>query len=395
MDGVNRISRKGATTNHASSVDHRRLQKSSTLNRRFVRRPSAAAKTQQNAAKAQQRATQTQQKKAVASARVSAQQTSTKTAQQQLSSNKQQAQQQKAVVRSVAGTRGASGKQSLIQHSKAGKIQPSAAFVEQQKRLRQKQQQNATQQQVGKRITAQQLAKIRQQAATDLKQTRKQESKDIGPQGHKLLDATRARMAAQAAPAPAKITAQERKDRAIQQALQRMQSAENTKEDFGEKKIKKQHFWQKKRFAVAMAMAIISIGLLGYLVSLNLPDISVRVAAMQAGISNAYPSYVPSNYRLDGLVKEENGKITMNFKNDIGKTFSLIEEKSSWDSTAVLVNYVKKNWGDDYSIAKGQGLTIYISGSKAVWVNGGVLYIVDGEAAELNSSDLHDIAVSL
>lgn len=395
MDGVNRISRKGATTNHASSVDHRRLQKSSTLNRRFVRRPSAAAKTQQNATKAQQRATQTQQKKAVASARVSAQQTSTKTAQQQLSSNKQQAQQQKAVVRSVAGTRGASGKQSLIQHSKAGKIQPSAAFVEQQKRLRQKQQQNATQQQVGKRITAQQLAKIRQQAATDLKQTRKQESKDIGPQGHKLLDATRARMAAQAAPAPAKITAQERKDRAIQQALQRMQSAENTKDDFGEKKIKKQHFWQKKRFAVAMAMAIISIGLLGYLVSLNLPDISVRVAAMQAGISNAYPSYVPSNYRLDGLVKEENGKITMNFKNDIGKTFSLIEEKSSWDSTAVLVNYVKKNWGDDYSIAKGQGLTIYISGSKAVWVNGGVLYIVDGEAAELNSSDLHDIAVSL
>lgn len=394
MDGVNRISRKGATTNHASSVDHRRLQKSSTLNRRFVRRPSAAAKTQ-STAKVQQKVTQTQQKKTVASARVSAQQTSAKTAQQQLSSNRQQGQQQKAVVRSVAGTRGASGKQSLIQHSKAGKIQPSAAFIEQQKRLRQKQQQNAAQQQVGKRITAQQLAKIRQQAATDLKQTRKQESKDIGPQGHKLLDATRARMAAQAAPAPAKITAQERKDRAIQQALQRMQSAENTKEDFGEKKIKKQHFWQKKRFAVAMAMAIISIGLLGYLVSLNLPDISVRVAAMQAGISNAYPSYVPSNYRLDGLVKEENGKITMNFKNDIGKTFSLIEEKSSWDSTAVLANYVKKNWGDDYSIAKGQGLTIYISGSKAVWVNGGVLYIVDGEAAELNSSDLHDIAVSL
>lgn len=394
MDGVNRISRKGATTNHASSVDHRRLQKSSTLNRRFVRRPSAAAKTQ-STAKVQQKVTQTQQKKVVAPARVSAQQTSTKTAQQQLSSNRQQGQQQKAAVRSVAGTRGASGKQSLIQHSKAGKIQPSAAFIEQQKRLRQKQQQNAAQQQVGKRITAQQLAKIRQQAAADLKQTRKQESKDIGPQGHKLLDTTRARMAAQAAPAPAKITAQERKDRAIQQALQRMQSAENTKEDFGEKKIKKQHFWQKKRFAVAMAMAIISIGLLGYLVSLNLPDISVRVAAMQAGISNAYPSYVPSNYRLDGLVKEENGKITMNFKNDIGKTFSLIEEKSSWDSTAVLVNYVKKNWGDDYSIAKGQGLTIYISGSKAVWVNGGVLYIVDGEAAELNSSDLHDIAVSL
>jgi hypothetical protein len=244
--------------------------------------------------------------------------------------------------------------------------------------------------------------KFKQQAAAELKKTQHQvkatavkDTKDVGPQQHKLLNITRARMAARQAPAPVMISAQERKEQAIQQALQRMQNAENKKSDFGEKKAKKQFFWQKKRFAVAMAMAIISIGLLGYLVSLNLPDLSVRVAAMHAGISNAYPSYVPSNYRLDGLVKEDNGKITMSFKNDLSKTFTLTEEKSSWDSASVLANYVKKNWGEDYSVVKGQGLTIYISESKAAWVNGGVFYIVDGEAAELNSSDLHDIAVSL
>lgn len=381
MDGVNRVSRNRVTTNHASSVDHSRLQKSSTLNRRFVRKPSSISRSQTVAR--QQVGAKAQQQTVVARQQVQATQPKV------------------ATVRAVAGaTKQNSTKQHLIQRSKAGRIQPSAAFLQQQRRL---QQQKQNGQQVGRRVDAQQLAKIRQQAAADLKKAQaqkvaKQDSKDIGPQEHKVLSATRARMSArrkQAEAQPVMITAQERKDLAIQQALQRMQSAENTKEDFGEAKAKKQYFWQKKRFAVAMAMAIISIGLLGYLVSLNLPDLSVRVAAMQTGITNVYPSYVPSNYRLEGLVKEENGKITMNFKNDLGKTFSLVEEKSSWDSAAVLANYVKKNWGEDYSVAKGQGLTIYISGSKAAWVNGGVFYIVDGEAAELNSSDLHDIAVSL
>jgi hypothetical protein len=146
---------------------------------------------------------------------------------------------------------------------------------------------------------------------------------------------------------------------------------------------------------VAVAMVVISFGLLGYLVYLNMPDISVRVAAMQTGIDKAYPSYVPADYRLDGLVKEDAGRITMNFKNSEGKKFTLMEEKSSWDSSAVLTNYVEKNWGASYSIARGQGLTIYVSGSNAAWVNSGVLYIIQDDAGVLNSNDLHDIAVSL
>ena len=135
--------------------------------------------------------------------------------------------------------------------------------------------------------------------------------------------------------------------------------------------------------------------LLGYLVSVNLPDISVRVAAMHSGIEKAYPSYVPASYRLDGLVNENNGRITMSFKNDRDQKFTLMEEKSSWDSSAVLTNYVEKNWGASYSIAKGQGLTIYVSGSNAAWVNGGVFYVIEDESGSLSSSDLHDIAVSL
>lgn len=376
MNGVNQVSRSQSRANHTSSVDHQRLQKSTTLNRRFVRRPNAAK-------------VQAQKKNVVAAQAKQADAQKVASAKQQRATGAGQ----KASVRAVSvATRRT--EQGLIQR-KMRKIQPSAAFMQQQKRL---EQQGA--QQAGRRVDAKQLAKIRQQAVADLKKVQKsptvRETPDVGPQSHKILTATKAKMAARQNPVPVTtLTPQERKDQAIQQALRRMQSAENTRQDFGEAKAKKQYFWQKKRFAVAAVMAVMSIAVLGYLVSLNLPDLSVRVAAMQAGISNAYPSYVPSNYRLDGLVGEDNGKITMNFKNDLGKTFTLMEEKSSWDSSAVLANYVKKNWGEDYSVAKGQGLTIYISGSKAAWVNGGVFYIVDGEAAELNSSDLHDIAVSL
>lgn len=334
MDGVKRVSKKGITAKHASSVDHRRIQKSTTLNRRFVRRPNAK----------QSVGTSGGQKKTATVAAPAAK------------------------VRSVAGAvrRPAKGQGGLIQRKQTVQLKPS---------------------------DKKRLAQIQEQAKAELQKTRKEQAGRV--EQHQLASAARAKMAARRTPVVATVTPKERKDQAIQQALKNMARAEAKQVDFGAPEPKKQHFWQKRRFAIATGMAVVSLALLGYLVHLNLPDLSVRVAAMQAGISRVYPGYLPSNYRLDGTVKEDNGTITMSFKNDIGKVFTITEQKSSWNSVAVLANYVKKNWGDDYSIAKGQGLTIYVADSKAAWVNGGVLYVIDGEDAGLNSGDLHDIAVSL
>ena len=258
----------------------------------------------------------------------------------------------------------------------------------------------ARQQQVAKQAIQQGAAQ--QQQARQQVAARKQiisETKDVY-QKNQTLEAAKARMAARKAAAqPEHLSAQELKDRAIKQALRKVERLDDdgtmSAQFDGVATQQKQHFWKKRSFAISACMAVIAIALLGYLVALNLPDISVRVAAMQTGIEKLYPSYVPSNYRLDGLVKEEAGRVTMNFKNEEGKKFILMEEKSSWDSAAVLSNYVKKNWGSDYSIAKGQGLTIYISGSNAVWVNGGVFYMITNEDRSLTATDLHDIAVSL
>ena len=329
MDGVVRVTRRASSAKNASSVNQRRTQKSTTLNRKFVKKVAPRPRINASAA---------------------------------------------AASRTLKGQ----GQQGvLIRRTQQVRLQPQP-------------QQTIVQQAVETQTQAQQ--KFAQRAAAHSVSLKDIEA--IQPaQDAPIVKIAKARMAARKAAAPQPLTAQELKERAIQQALRKV-STMDADEEYSEA-FKKKHFWQKKKFALAASMAVVSLALLGYLVNVNMPNISVRVAAMHSGIEKAYPSYVPSSYRLDGLVKEENGRITMGFKDDNGKKFTLMEEKSSWDSSAVLSNYVMKNWGASYSVAKGQGLTIYVSGSNAAWVNGGVFYVIqDGDNA-LSSSDLHDIAVSL
>jgi len=413
MDGVKRVSGKGIGIHHASSVDHRRIQKSTTLNRKFVKRPVAKARIniaagsaaqslrmqeqgQQQRRQIQQQQQRAQQQQAgqqqAQQQQQRAQQRGAQDQRQQQQAQQARAQQQQIRARQqVLAVRqqqaGQQQKRGLLQKQAGIRLNPLAKRTQQQQAQQQQQrqqQQRAQQQQVGQQKAGRQIAVEKQQ-------------QDRGVQRNHVVQVAKARQAARKAE-PVHLSAQELKDRAIKQALRKVGQVENDTEmitQFSESKQEKQHFWQKRRFAVAVAMVVISFGLLGYLVYLNMPDISVRVAAMQTGIDKAYPSYVPADYRLDGLVKEDAGRITMNFKNSEGKKFTLMEEKSSWDSSAVLSNYVKKNWGSDYSIAKGQGLTIYVSKSNAAWVNGGVFYVITDDEGNLSSTDLHDIAVSL
>ena len=365
MDGISGGKRK--TVGHASSVDHSRVQKSTTLSRRFVKRPKSNLMLAGSASAASvllrkqlQEQEQRQRIKSVVVAQA-----------QQLSI---QSKQQKRV---------------LIQRKNSVKLSPVQQKQQQQQQQKQAQNQQAV---VVKKEKKQVFA--RRKVIDDSKDER------IAPaQPHRVAVATRERIARQKQVAqPGHLSAQELKERAIQQALRRVDEVKPDKtmlKQMAQEEKSKGRFWQRSGFVAAAAMAVVLIALLGYLVHLNLPDISVRVTAMQTGIDKIYPSYVPVSYRLDGLVKEDAGRVTMNFRNDEGKTFTLFEEKTSWDSAAVLANYVKKNWGSDYSIAKGQGLTIYISGSNAAWVNGGVLYTITDDSGSLSALDLHDIAVSL
>ena len=194
------------------------------------------------------------------------------------------------------------------------------------------------------------------------------------------------------------LTAKELKDRAIKKALASASDVPAVSEKMTEekrKKTSKMHFGAG-RVMLALSCAAAIVFAVAYFVNLNMPDISLRVAAMQTGINATYPGYVPRDYSLSGITSE-NEKITLNFKKSgsSDNNFTLIEEKSAWDSSALLSNYVKSEFGDDYSTVKEQGLTIYIGKDKATWVNGGIVYKLISTGTKLTNQQIRSIAVSL
>ncbi len=190
-----------------------------------------------------------------------------------------------------------------------------------------------------------------------------------------------------------KLSAKELKDQAIKKALASV-ARTTEKEATPEEKTTKLHFGFG-RVLLAMSCAAAAVFAIVYFVNLNMPDLSLRVAAMQTGINASYPSYVPRDFSLSDITSEE-GKITLNFKNSSsGDAFSLVEEASSWDSNALLTNYVKDTYNDNYTVIREQGITLYISNSDATWVNGGVLYKLKTVSGSLTKKQIKAIAVSL
>ena len=149
------------------------------------------------------------------------------------------------------------------------------------------------------------------------------------------------------------------------------------------------------RVMLALSCAAAAVFAIVYFVNLSMPDISLRVAAMQTGINASYPGYVPRDYSVTSITSED-GKITMVFHNSVtGDGFTLIEETSPWDSNALLANYVKGEFGDNYTTIREQGLTIFVDGSDAAWVNGGVAYKITTQSGTLTNKQIKSIATSL
>lgn len=190
---------------------------------------------------------------------------------------------------------------------------------------------------------------------------------------------------------------EELKNRAIEQALHSVATMDEAKKSKSRpERLAPRRKLRARHFAVAFACAAACVAGIIYVVGNNIPDISVRVAAMQTGIQASYPSYVPRDYSLKD-VSSENGKITMRFDGPEKSSFTLMEEKSSWDSAALLRNYVEPAWGEDYATTHEQGITIYISNatSDAAWVNGGVLYRITSTGTILTKKQVRSIVTSL
>ena len=146
-------------------------------------------------------------------------------------------------------------------------------------------------------------------------------------------------------------------------------------------------------FAFLCSSAVVAA--LFFVVQSNMPDISIKVAAMQTGIQATYPSYVPRDYRLSGVYTAQDNSVAMDFLGPNQAKFTLTEEKLPWDSTALLNRFVKPKWSEDFTTIKEQGITIYISGSNAAWVNAGIVYKITNLHGELTKTQIKNIVTSL
>lgn len=212
---------------------------------------------------------------------------------------------------------------------------------------------------------------------------------DIGPVAHPHVTKAHALSAAKAGQQAlaAHTASTDIKNQAITKAV------ENTKST---SKPHKQSFWQQRQRVTGILTATLALVLLGgYFTYLNMPSLSVRVAAAQAGINAAFPDYRPDGYALNGPVTYSDGRVSMIFKaNSSDAGFHLNQSKSSWSSDAVLDNYIAPRAGSSYMPYTERGLTIYTYKNNAAWVNGGILYTIEGDAP-LSSDQIRRIATSL
>jgi len=154
----------------------------------------------------------------------------------------------------------------------------------------------------------------------------------------------------------------------------------------------KQRRTHRRRFINTLAIVATFIVLGGFVSYLNLPNIQLHIASLQAGFHATIPGYKPTGYALRGNISHSGGTVSMHFTSG-DSSYVLTEQSSNWDSQTLLDNTLALA-GQHETIERG-GRTIYIyDNGNASWVTGNVRYDITGNAS-LSRDDLAHIASSM
>ena len=193
---------------------------------------------------------------------------------------------------------------------------------------------------------------------------------------------------------PVAMSSRELKESLISQSLEKAMTEKQTKTNSKTKTPRKSLFKKPLRTSTVMASALAVVVLGGYLAYTNMPGLSTKIAASQAGIQASYPGYKPDGYRFKGPVSYGDGELSISFaSNSSPRSFTINQKKSTWDSGTVLDSYVLGQ-SDEYIANTSQGITVYTYSNGAAWVNGGILYTLEGDAT-LSTEQILRIANSL
>ena len=185
------------------------------------------------------------------------------------------------------------------------------------------------------------------------------------------------------------LSDREIKAAAISEAIEK-----SRKEHKKSRGIRRKNFFFSHRFASFSAGLAVAVLGVGYLTYLNMPNISTKIAAIQSGMDVELPSYVASGYSQKGLAYFDGKNVNFEYANN-DSNYKIQQSESSWDSEALLQNYVSQKWSADYSTIYSNGLTIYSNrNGESVWVNNGRMYSVSS-SSKLSSEEIRKIAVSV
>lgn len=152
-----------------------------------------------------------------------------------------------------------------------------------------------------------------------------------------------------------------------------------------------------RRLAIASAacVGLLALSVLAYQI---MPLAKVKYAGTRAGFSASLPNYNPTGFGLNGDIAASPGEVTLTYSSRTDdKNYKIKQSPSNWNSQSLEANFVAPNYGvNNYLEYPLQGKNIYISNdnTKATWVDGGVWYQIEGNAA-LTSDQLQRIVNSL
>lgn len=142
---------------------------------------------------------------------------------------------------------------------------------------------------------------------------------------------------------------------------------------------------------LAVIGAFLVIG--GFVTYLNVPNIQLRVASVQAGFKANIPNYKPTGFALQGGVRRTGNTVSLTYRSG-ESNYTITQQPSDWNSQTLAENTLALS-GDNHKTLEVGGRTVYVyDGSNAVWVNGGVRYDLNTNAP-LSTDDITRLATSL
>ena len=162
-----------------------------------------------------------------------------------------------------------------------------------------------------------------------------------------------------------------------------------------ESSAKHKNFNTRRRFyaptLITAAVAVMVLG--GYFTYVNMPSISVRVAAINAGISGRTP-FTPDGYSIDGSVAYSPNSITIKYKaNGGGEGYSIVQQSSDISVEETLARLGANDSTDYRKISVGES-DLYIYGDDAIWSSDGIIYTLNGNG-RLSEKQITRIAESV